>query len=102
MVEYGSVSGVAGFAAAMDFSYSATDGFTSNVDNFVSVIISFASMAFGFIVLQYYFTDSAALVMDRIAAITANYSISVADDIDSAMTYLVCCVCLRYRQIGEL
>jgi hypothetical protein len=64
---------------------------------------SFASMEFGFIVLPYYFTDSAALVMDRMVAITADYSfISVAADIDSAMTYLVCCVCLRYRQIGEL
>jgi hypothetical protein len=64
---------------------------------------SFASMEFGFIVLPYYFTDSDALVMDRIAAITADYSfISVADNIDSAMTYFVSCACLRYRQIDEL
>jgi hypothetical protein len=41
--------------------------------------------------------------MDPIAAITADCSfIPVANDIDSAMTYLVCCACLRYRQIGEL
>jgi hypothetical protein len=61
---------------------------------------SFTSMEFGFIVLPYY---SAALVMDCIATITADYSfISVADDINSAMTYLVCCACLRNRQMGEL
>jgi hypothetical protein len=43
----------------------------------------FASVASSFIVPPYYFTDSAALVMDRIAAIMADYSfISVADNID--------------------
>jgi hypothetical protein len=71
---------------------------TVRVSSEAVAMASFASMEFGFIVLPCYFTDSAALVMDRIVAITADYSFtSVADDIDSTMTYLICCACLRYR-----
>jgi hypothetical protein len=51
------LSGVAGFAAAMNFSYSATDGFTSSVDNFVSVIIGFAAMAEYFIIAGWWNTS---------------------------------------------
>jgi hypothetical protein len=42
--------GVAGFAAAVDYSYFATDGFTSCADDFVSAIVGFAAMAEYFIV----------------------------------------------------
>jgi hypothetical protein len=41
--------GVAGFAAAADYSYFATDGFTSCADDFVSAIVGFAAMAKYFI-----------------------------------------------------
>jgi hypothetical protein len=39
----------------MDYSYSATDGFTSSVDNFVPAIIGFAAMIEYFIVAGYSF-----------------------------------------------
>jgi hypothetical protein len=56
---------------------------TVHVSSEAVAMASFASMEFGFIVLPYYFTDSAALVMDRVAAITDGYSfISVVDNID--------------------
>jgi hypothetical protein len=42
--------GVAGFAAAADYSYFATDCFTSCVDDFVSAIIGSAAMAEYFII----------------------------------------------------
>jgi hypothetical protein len=41
--------GVAGFAAAVDYSYFAIDGFTSCADDFVSAIVCFAAMAEYFI-----------------------------------------------------
>jgi uncharacterized membrane protein YdfJ with MMPL/SSD domain len=35
--------GVAGFAAAVDYSYFIMDGFTSRTDNFVSAIVDFVA-----------------------------------------------------------
>jgi hypothetical protein len=37
--------GVAGFTAAADYSYFATEDFTSCADDFVSAIVGFAAMA---------------------------------------------------------
>jgi hypothetical protein len=42
----------------MDYSYSATDGFTSSVDNFVPAIIGFAAMIEYFIVAGYSFQSA--------------------------------------------